>query len=245
MSSSSTGAKVRDGITRKALLVSVASGVVLGGLLYSVDRALSGRLGQVKIGIADSPRGSALDQDIASQATVSPIGVTTSVPSNKVLSPVSTTTTSTSTTTSTTLALPANVDAKWRDFLVSLTNAERTGHGLDALESCGRLHVAAQGHGQDMRDQDFYDHTNPYTGSGPGERSTAAGYQWSYIGENIAMGYETPKSVLRAWMNSEGHRANILSDFSHIGIGIVAVGSGEDAEGYYWVQKFGRGGDCG
>ncbi|MEK9520968.1 CAP domain-containing protein [Streptomyces venezuelae] len=92
---------------------------------------------------------------------------------------------------------------------------------------------AAQGHSEDMAARDFFDHTNP-DGAGPGERVTAAGYPWSTYGENIAMGQSSPEQVMESWMNSPGHRANILNcDFKEIGIGIHSQG------GPYWTQVFG------
>jgi len=68
-----------------------------------------------------------------------------------------------------------------------------------------------------------------------------------YVGENIAMGHQTPKQVVRAWMNSSGHRANILGSYSHLGVGITRGGSGTSSDGdwFYWVQNFGSGGECG
>jgi len=65
-------------------------------------------------------------------------------------------------------------------------------------------------------------------------------------GENIAMGYQSPKEVVRGWMNSPGHRENILSDYLHLGVGILKGGSGKYGPGdwFYWVQNFGVTGDC-
>ncbi|BAU87675.1 allergen V5/tpx-1 family protein [Streptomyces laurentii] len=84
-----------------------------------------------------------------------------------------------------------------------------------------------------MAARDFFDHTNP-DGDGPGERVTATGYQWSTYGENIAKGQATAAEVMEGWMNSPGHRANILNcDFREIGIGLHTSG------GPYWTQVFG------
>ena len=63
---------------------------------------------------------------------------------------------------------------------------------------------------------------------------TAVTVKWSYIGENIAMGYPTPEAVMNGWMNSDGHRKNILNgDFTKIGIGVCSSGGA-----MYWVQLF-------
>ena len=73
-------------------------------------------------------------------------------------------------------------------------------------------------------------------GSNPGDRITAVGYNWRTYGENVAMGYSTAAAVMRGWMNSSGHRANILNcSFAEIGIG-VANGS----RGMFWTQDFGH-----
>ncbi|WP_418955705.1 sigma-70 family RNA polymerase sigma factor [Streptomyces tritici] len=117
--------------------------------------------------------------------------------------------------------------------VVALVNSERAKAGCGPVTGHSLLDKAAQGHSEDMAARDFFDHTNP-DGDGPGERITAAGYQWSTYGENIAKGQRTPAAVMDAWMNSPGHRANILNcSFKEIGIGI------HDAGGPYWTQVFG------
>jgi uncharacterized protein YkwD len=85
-----------------------------------------------------------------------------------------------------------------------------------------------------MAARDYFDHTSP-DGKDPGDRITAAGYQWTTYGENIARGQQTPAAVMDSWMNSPGHRANILNcSFKEIGLG-VHEGSG----GPWWTQVFG------
>ncbi|GAA4300178.1 hypothetical protein GCM10023178_05100 [Actinomadura luteofluorescens] len=118
--------------------------------------------------------------------------------------------------------------------VVSLTNAERAKNGCGALTVDSQLQAAAQGHSDDMVARNFFDHTNP-SGKNPGDRITAAGYRWSTYGENIAYGQRTPAAVMSAWMNSSGHRANILNcRFKNIGVG-VTLKSGTP----YWTQNFG------
>ncbi|MER5884039.1 sigma-70 family RNA polymerase sigma factor [Streptomyces sp. NPDC001941] len=115
-----------------------------------------------------------------------------------------------------------------------IVNAERARNGCGPVRQNARLDAAAQGHSRDMRARDFFDHTNP-DGAGPGERVTAAGYRWSTYGENIARGQQSPESVMESWMNSPGHRANILNcSFKEIGVGIEQ-GDG----GPWWTQVFG------
>ncbi|MEU8542012.1 sigma-70 family RNA polymerase sigma factor [Streptomyces sp. NPDC048717] len=117
--------------------------------------------------------------------------------------------------------------------VIALVNTERSRAGCGPLTGNALLTRAAQGQSDDMAARDFFDHTNP-DGDGPGERVTAAGYQWSTYGENIAKGQRTPAEVMEAWMNSPGHRANILNcDFREIGIGLRTAG------GPYWTQVFG------
>ena len=157
-----------------------------------------------------------------------------------------TTTLATTTTTTVALTLPANVDQAWREEVLLLTNNERFKEGLNPLVGCDNLHRAAQTHSDAMHEQGFFEHDNPYTGYGVGERANRAGYEWASIGENIAMGQESPKAVVRAWMNSPGHRENILSDFKHLGVGITRGDSdiNRKSSRIWWVQNFGFGGPC-
>jgi uncharacterized protein YkwD len=122
------------------------------------------------------------------------------------------------------------------DEVVELTNAERTAAGCAEVDTDERLRTAARGHSQDMADHDYFSHTG-LDGSSFVDRAQAAGYP-SPAGENIAMGYRTPADVMRGWMDSDGHRRNLL-DCSHQDIG---VGLGYDRDGRpYWTQVFGRG----
>ncbi|EST18805.1 sigma-70 family RNA polymerase sigma factor [Streptomyces roseochromogenus] len=125
---------------------------------------------------------------------------------------------------------PTNV----ADQVVALVNKERSAAGCGPLTENPQLQKAAQGHSDDMAARHFFDHTNP-DGADPGQRITAAGYQWSTYGENIAQGQQTAAAVMESWMNSPGHRANILNcSFKDIGVG-VHKGDG----GPWWTQDFG------
>ncbi|MGW4564430.1 sigma-70 family RNA polymerase sigma factor [Streptomyces sp. NPDC004561] len=118
--------------------------------------------------------------------------------------------------------------------VVALVNKERATAGCGPLTENPQLEKAAQGHSDDMAARHFFDHTNP-DGADPGQRITAAGYRWSTYGENIAQGQQTADSVMQSWMNSPGHRANILNCSSKdIGVG-VHKGTG----GPWWTQDFG------
>ena len=115
--------------------------------------------------------------------------------------------------------------------VVSLTNRERAKYGLPALSEDWELSRVARYKSQDMRDRHYFSHTSPTYGS-PFEMMRAFGLSYRSAGENIAMGYRTPAAVVEGWMNSEGHRANILNaSFTRIGVGYVA-------DGHYWTQMF-------
>ena len=120
------------------------------------------------------------------------------------------------------------------DEAVRLTNVERARHGCPELRVDDRLVEAAQAHSDDMAARNYFSHTSP-EGEGPGDRADDAGYPW-WSGENIARGQRTAEAVVDAWMNSEGHRANILN------CGSVAIGMGvtDSSRGLYWTQLFGR-----
>ncbi|MCX5243100.1 CAP domain-containing protein [Streptomyces prunicolor] len=125
--------------------------------------------------------------------------------------------------------------ARTADRVVESTNAERARAGLRALAVDPLLGAAAQAHSTDMVARAFYSHTSP-DGSQPWDRAAAAGARRRTIGENIACGQRTATEVVEGWMNSPGHRANILKpDFTHIGIGFAGGGQ----MGTYWTQLFG------
>jgi uncharacterized YkwD family protein len=120
--------------------------------------------------------------------------------------------------------------------VISLINQERANEGLPALSNQSQLTSAARTHSDDMACNNFFSHTSPTTGS-PFDRITAAGYSYSAAGENIAAGYGSPSALVDGWMNSSGHRANILStNFTQIGVG-YAYWSDSDY-GAYWTAVF-------
>ncbi|MEV5439257.1 CAP domain-containing protein [Streptomyces sp. NPDC052682] len=119
--------------------------------------------------------------------------------------------------------------------VVELTNRQRTRAGLRPLAPDARLAAAAQAHSVDMVARDFYSHTSP-DGRRPRDRAAAAGSAHRAVGENIACGQRSPADVVEGWMNSPGHRANILkAEFTHIGVGFAGGGRA----GTYWTQVFG------
>ncbi len=100
-----------------------------------------------------------------------------------------------------------------------LINAARAAHGLPPLARAGELAQAARRHSADMAGNDFCDHVGS-DGSTPGGRIEAAGYVWYACGENIAAGHATAEDVVKAWLDSDGHRATILSSaYQDMGVG--------------------------
>lgn len=115
--------------------------------------------------------------------------------------------------------------------VVRLVNAERAKYGLSALKQNWELARVARYKSQDMKDKGYFSHTSPTYGS-PFQMMKSFGISYRTAGENIAKGQRTPEAVVRAWMNSSGHRANILNaSFTEIGVGYVA-------SGHYWTQMF-------
>ena len=123
-----------------------------------------------------------------------------------------------------------------RDDVIRRTNKKRRKHGLDPFKADDLLHKAAQGHADDMDTVGRYLGHASADGRDPGDRIDDVGYQWRAYKENVASGQPTAKQVVKAWMESPGHRANILSDnVTEIGIGFAV----DDLSGSpYWVQKF-------
>ncbi|GAA2184235.1 CAP domain-containing protein [Micromonospora lupini] len=116
--------------------------------------------------------------------------------------------------------------------VVDLVNAERAKAGCKALNIDDKLMTAAQRHSQDQADHQNMSHTGS-DGSDTGVRLDRVGYAWRTYGENVAWNQKTPAAVMDAWMNSSGHRANILNcAFTEIGVGIAS------SNGPYWTQVF-------
>lgn len=115
--------------------------------------------------------------------------------------------------------------------VVTLTNQERAKYGLEPLQVDSKLSEVARLKSSDMQQKKYFSHTSPTYGS-PFDMMKQFGITYRTAGENIAMGQRSPQEVVNAWMNSEGHRKNILnSNFTHIGVGHVSSGN-------YWTQMF-------
>jgi len=113
--------------------------------------------------------------------------------------------------------------------VAELVNQERAKAGLPALKYNAALANVAWAKAKDMKDNNYFSHTSPTYGS-PFDMMKAFGISYRYAGENIAMGQRTPAEVMRDWMNSPGHKANILNqNYTSIGVGFYNGA---------WVQMF-------
>lgn len=118
--------------------------------------------------------------------------------------------------------------------VVRLVNAERAKNGLQPLTANWQLARVARYKSTDMRDKGYFSHTSPTYGS-PFDMMKNFNISYSAAGENIAAGQTTAQAVMDSWMNSAGHRQNILSpNYTEIGVGYCTGGSYR----YYWTQMF-------
>ncbi|MBR4410536.1 MAG: hypothetical protein IKV72_00855 [Firmicutes bacterium] len=118
--------------------------------------------------------------------------------------------------------------------VVNLVNQQRQKAGLSGLKSDSELTRLAQLKAEDMAAKGYFSHTSPTYGSAF-DMLKKAGYSYRTAGENIAMGQKTAETVMNGWMNSSGHRANILgSGYTKIGVGYAVNAKGTP----YWVQIF-------
>ena len=118
--------------------------------------------------------------------------------------------------------------------VVELVNIERQKAGLQTLKMDSAISNVARTKSKDMAVNNYFAHQSPTYGSA-GDMLKQFGISWYAWGENIASGQKTPEIVVNAWMNSPGHRANILSsNFNKIGVGYVTNSSGRP----YWTQIF-------
>lgn len=120
---------------------------------------------------------------------------------------------------------------KYENEVIRLVNEIRVKNGLNTLEADWELSRVARYKSQDMKDNNYFSHTSPVYGS-PFTMIKNFGISYKRAAENIAKGQTTPQAVVNAWMNSSGHRANILNtSYKKIGVGYVASGN-------YWTQMF-------
>lgn len=127
--------------------------------------------------------------------------------------------------------------------VINLTNQFRISNGVDPLSVDIDLTESAQQHSENMALQDFFDHTDP-NGLRSVDRAENAGYETGFVGENIGAGYRTPQDVVNGWINSPGHRDNMLNaEYNEIGVGYFFLEDDTGSFTYqsYWTQVFGRG----
>lgn len=121
--------------------------------------------------------------------------------------------------------------AGFEQEVIRLINEIRADNGLNTLSHHWQLSRVARFKSQDMRENRYFAHNSPVYGT-PFQMIRSFGISFRSAGENIAKGYHTPRSVVNAWMDSPGHRSNILnSAYTHIGVGY-------DPAGHYWTQMF-------
>jgi uncharacterized protein YkwD len=119
--------------------------------------------------------------------------------------------------------------------LLELTNAERKAKDLDPLKPNAKLFAAARARAANMAKQEKLEHD--LDGKGVAERVADAGYEPAGVAENIGWNFATPKGAVEGWMNSEGHRANLLGkDYTEVGLAVAKSAKGE----LYWVQVFAK-----
>ncbi|MGB0855375.1 MAG: CAP domain-containing protein [Pikeienuella sp.] len=112
----------------------------------------------------------------------------------------------------------------------TLINSVRTTAGTTPVTYNAKLDIAAQGHANDMLANNYFSHTG-LNGSTPGSRVTAAGYNWSHVGENIARGQQNENQAMNGWVGSPSHQANNVNpNFKEFGLG--RAGSGAST---HWV----------
>ncbi|KGX93000.1 hypothetical protein N781_14100 [Pontibacillus halophilus JSM 076056 = DSM 19796] len=125
----------------------------------------------------------------------------------------------------------SGVISEFEKQVVELTNQERQAQGLEPLQISEDLSEVAGKKSEDMAQNGYFSHNSPTYGS-PFDMMDQFGIDYRTAGENIAKGQTTPAQVVEGWMNSEGHRQNIMNpDFTHIGVGYVE-------DGHVWTQQF-------
>jgi len=137
------------------------------------------------------------------------------------------------------LSLPLFAYAYDNAKMLCLVNKQRAAAGLSPLGLSARLTQAAQGHSDDQARMRLMSHSGS-DGSKPGVRIQSAGYQWQAVAENVAFGYGDEEKCMKEWMNSPGHRQNILGPYTHFGSAVAYSGSTP-----YYTQDFGADGDDG
>ncbi|MCP2273837.1 putative conserved protein YkwD, contains CAP (CSP/antigen 5/PR1) domain [Actinokineospora diospyrosa] len=217
------------GITTVMTAPSVGDGTIGTPDQASLDREMTMVDGATAGSTAAAPTSTSTTLSSASTTPTTTTTTTTSAPVTTTTTTVKPTTTTPKPTTTT--AKPPPVDSSVAGQVLTITNEERAKAGCSPVALDSRLNQAAQDHSADMSAQNYFSHTS-LDGRTFVDRAKAAGYT-SPGAENIAKGQRTAAQVMTAWMNSAGHRANILN------CGLKTMGLGFVQNGYYWTQMFG------
>lgn len=127
--------------------------------------------------------------------------------------------------------LPQDQAAAFENEVLNLVNIERGRNQLTPLKMDENVRKVAREKSRDMSVNNYFSHTSPTYGS-PFDMLKQFGISYKRAAENIAQGYTSPQAVVTGWMNSDGHRKNILNpDLTHIGVGYYSLGN-------YWTQLF-------
>ncbi len=127
--------------------------------------------------------------------------------------------------------------------MLDLVNEERMRESLAPVTWCPALARSATAHSQDMAAENYFEHES-LDGREVADRAKSQGYDFQTVGENIAVGQRDVAEVMQGWMDSPGHRENIMKpDYTHLGSG-VATGDFKGQQSIYWTQNFGAGGNC-
>jgi uncharacterized protein YkwD len=219
-------------------VAAVASGVLFAGFRGFGSADAAGFDGRVSIGAPAeinlqghaAPVRSEAPQAPSSSAPAPLTAAQPGLPSSAPPSPVPSKTTAKPKAVVTTVT--ANGSAE--DQVLSLVNVERAKAGCSAVTADAKLTAAARGHSSDMAVNNYFSH-DTQQGVSFATRITNAGYTWSSAGENIAWGQGTAAAVMKDWMNSSGHRANILNcGFKNLGVGLAY----DSKRRPYWTQDF-------
>ena len=172
---------------------------------------------------------------VVNKPTFTTTEATTEITTQAIKPTFTTTETTTETTTriteTTTEITTSTVDNGVASKLLNLVNKARNENGLSSLKLNSSLSNVAQKKAEDMKNNNYFSHTSPIYGS-PFDMIKNFGISYKTAGENIAKGQKTAEDVFNAWMNSSGHRANILNkNFTQMGIGYTSGNT-------YWSQMF-------
>ncbi|MBX4266128.1 serine protease [Clostridium estertheticum] len=240
--------KMKKSLRALILTLGILATTGIGSTVYAQDCSTVKQVNSVesiqaicaKYGIA-VPKGAAVKAQVAAPCKVAPTktapvkaATTKATPAKAV--PTKTTPAKTTATkaTPTPVASTSTANNKLEKEVVTLVNQERAKQGLAPLTDNVKLSNVARTKSEDMVAKNYFDHTSPTYGS-PFDMMKQFGITYKAAGENIAMGQQTASSVMTSWMNSPGHKANILSkNFTDIGVGVAKDKSGA----IYWTQEF-------